>query len=450
MPSTSWSTLRPLIARAWGYRSFNTTTDINADNTLISTELTMFYPSDDMLKNWFVAVEDGTAQPNAERRVTAYTASTGTLTSGNPAWADEGSNARVCAVYRHFPPTLLQTEFNNARRDLFPYIAQVRDIQAIVTGVSQTRYTVPSTIRRIDQVYIGNRLLAASFAENVLNNPGFEDWAADGSAPDSWAASGSGVAVAEESQTTSPLNYAVLEGGSSVKFSVTTSVSRLLQSVTPSVAVEGMEINFTVWVYCNTASRVSAEISGSDVVSTPVNGTAHGGTGWERLSVSANIDENGTSFSVGIAVTASTALVLYVDEAICTVGFSEALEGFWEPLSNWRHYEPLEGASNGGILELDFRLTSKQRIRLVGRDVLSSMTSDSSTVEVDNEVLQLLIAKTRQYLAENKSDEVVSEGEQERWRRRASRYERAADTMLALGVGMNLTPRRRLRMPISG
>ena len=69
-------------------------------------------------------------------------------------------------------------------------------------------------------------------------------------------------------------------------------------------------------------------------------------------------------------------------------------------------------------------------------------------IHIDREEVRRILTLLGNH--ETKADEAVSDSEMERWRRRATRYEQVADNMLAVGVGMNLTPRRRLRMPVSG
>lgn len=60
----------------------------------------------------------------------------------------------------------------------------VRDIETLVTGNGQHTYTLPSTIRRVDRIYLGNRRNADS-GDNLLLNGDFEDWDADQLTPGS-------------------------------------------------------------------------------------------------------------------------------------------------------------------------------------------------------------------------------------------------------------------------
>ncbi|KKL47703.1 hypothetical protein LCGC14_2332910, partial [marine sediment metagenome] len=298
---------REIGRRTGGHYSFTTTTGHIDASLITSTDLTQRFPNNDRLKGWYVEIEDaGASDAGAIRRVTAYTASTGALAITDPDLGDD-DNARTVSIYRRHPDDLRDAYNTGARLQLYPSLGMIRDVETLVTGQIQSTFTLPTTFRRKPlRVWLGTRQNAESIVENVLSNGGFEAFTSG--AADSWTLTGGGSAQAQESQTSGPKNYAILEGSSSVKLSISlNTATTLLQTVTPDVGVEGSEINMSVWVYCNTASRVSAQISGSDVVSTPVTGSTHGGTGWERLTVNAFIDVNGTSFETGIDITTGAA-----------------------------------------------------------------------------------------------------------------------------------------------
>lgn len=442
MGTTSWANIRAEAARSHGYRSFTTTSGHVAPNAIHSTGLIPFAPGNDVFNGWYVLVEAGT-NVGAERRVLDYL-NTGRLDTSNPVLTDD-DNARACSLYRYFAPSEYLTAFNQATKEINPTISIVRDIKTIVTGFGQRVVTLPSTVRDIDALYMGNRIRAESSVVNVALNSGFEDWTSG--APDNWTLSGSGSTVAQEEDTTDPPNYVVLEGNSSAKISVAlNTATTLLQTITPSVGTEGTEANHTIWVYCNTASRVSAQISGTDVVSSPVTGTAHGGTGWEQLSVTANLDNDATSFDFGISITSGAAIALYVDESICAVGQPEIDEGVWEPLDWSRFIPPVNGASSG-VLELNTPIDSHTRLRILGHDILSTVSADTDTVEVDGEYLQILVNKTNQILAENKVGEARDEPQKILWLREVSRFRNRVDEALDEGVGAQLNMRKRWHIP---
>ena len=69
-------------------------------------------------------------------------------------------------------------------------------------------------------------------------------------------------------------------------------------------------------------------------------------------------------------------------------------------LRNWEHVPPVAGASNGGVIRFQETLPSKYRIRVVGRDLLSAVSSDSSTVEIDGELLHPVYDRVRMMIAQ--------------------------------------------------
>ena len=276
----------------------------------------------------------------------------------------------------------------------------IRDIETIVTGNNQHTYTLPNTIRKVDRVYLGNRREANS-GDNLLLNGDFEDWDSDSLSPGSqnnWTLVGSGATFNKEAETFNPENYMVLSGNNSGRLKVASATTTLLQTFTPasssytSVATEGQEVNLSAWVYCNTESKVKLYITDTVV------GSFHGGTGWELMKASATLAHDATTAVVGLSVAASD-VAAYIDEIWMTIGQSEMTDVPYNELRNWAHVPPVAGADNGGTLYFQETLPSKHRMRVVGRDMLTPVSSDTSTVEVDGDLIQPLYDKVRQLIA---------------------------------------------------
>ena len=396
MPTTAWSTMRQEIVRPFGLVTGTVTTNLSSSNaSIIDTVLIRKYSSDDLFNNnWFAII---TSQNNAGqiRRITDYDASASTLTAAGANWSADSSGAtyELSAV----DPSDVLSLYNEAREQVFPDISLVRDFETIITGNRQHTYTLPSTMRRIDRVYLGNKRTAES-GDNLLLNGDFEDWSSTTSC-DNWSISGSGASVNQEAETTNPENYAVLYGDNSARIVVPSSVATTLlqtydstSSSYTAVATEGQECNLSAWVYCTTASRVSLYI-GSALSAT------HGGTGWELMKGSANLGATATSIAVGISISSGAAIPVFVDEVWMTLGQSEMTDVPYTELRNWEHVPPVAGASDGGVLRFSEILPDKRRIRIVGRDMLSSVSADSDTVEIDGELLHPLYDKVRQLVA---------------------------------------------------
>lgn len=438
-PTVAWSVLRDEIARPLGFQDFSATTAINADTLIVSTDLSDRYPSDDYFNGWFVLIESN-ANAGKVRRVQDYngevTSPIGQITVRGAALSDDSSNLASCSLHR-FHPTDIRRAFNRARQDVFPQIGIVRDHQLLVTGPNQTVYTLPTTVtasggqpeplvREVRRVYVGNRLLSRSTPNNILrdNNGDFETWTG-ATTPGSWAISGSGASANQESSTTNPAqNYLVLEGQYSARIVVPSSTATTLrQTVTPTVATQGVEVNFSIWTYCTSGSRVRAEIGASTY------SAYNTGTGWERLTVGANLGATATNVALGLDMpSVSGAAAVYTDEAIAVIGPSEALEGYWDPVLNYEFIGPSYGQASyststgsAGSIHLSSPLREQQILRVVGIDLLASVSADTDTIEIDGELLGPLYAKTREYLCQEQATRSSGE-EYIKWKRLQSEY----------------------------
>ena len=397
MPTTAWATMRQDILRPLGLITGSTTTNISNGNVnVLDTKLTKRFPVDDYFNNrWYVHLTSGTNSGDI-RRVTDYVQSSGTITGGGANWGDNESGS-INFELSTFHPDDVKDAYNEARELIFPDISMVRDVETIVTGLNQYTYTLPSTIRRVDRVYRGNRRNADS-GDNLLLNGDFEDWTS-ATSPDYWSVTGAGASMNQEAQTSNPENYAVLHGDNSLRLVVPGSTAVTLVQTYDStlsrytaVATQGMEANVSAWVYATVASRVSLTIDGA------VQSDTHGGTGWELLKGSQILTQTDTEAAVGLSITSGSAMAVFVDEAWMTLGQSEMIDVPYSELRNWDHVPPAEGASNGGVIRFQETLPDKYRIRIVGRDLLTAASTDAGTVEIDVELLHPVYDKTRQLL----------------------------------------------------
>ena len=402
MPTTTWSTMRQEIVRPLGLVTGTTSANLAANTSLVDEDLTDLYPTDDYFNDsWFVIV---TSNNNAGeyRRVTDYAQSGGTITVSK-AWpsGSDGSTSTF-ELMTVDPPSVLRA-YNRARQDVWPHIGIVRDVETIVTGQRQFTYTIPSSIRRVNRVYLGERYEAQNDSENLLLNGSFEDWT-NATSPDYWSVTGSGASMNQEKQTTSPRNYAVLSGNNSARLVVPSStVTTIVQTFDSTldrytaVATQGMEANLSAWVYCTVASRVSLTIDGA------VQSETHGGTGWELLTGSQILTQTDTEAAVGLSITSGSAMAVFVDEIFLTLGQSEVLDRPYTPITNWDVIPPAAGGSNGGTLRFTGQIPSHRRLRVVGSDLLSSASADSDTIEIDGELLEPLYNRIRQLLCDERA-----------------------------------------------
>jgi len=418
MPTSTWSTMRQDILRPMGLITSTTSSALSSGaDTVVDTKLRDRFPVDDYFNNqWYVHITSGNDEGKI-RRITNYIQSSGTLEFIGTAWAGGDSPSFELTP---FDPTEVMNLFNEAREIVYPDISMVRDVETIVTGSRQHTYTLPNTIRKVDRVYLGNRREANS-GDNLLLNGDFEDWSS-ATSPDYWSVTGTGASVNQEEDTSDPENYAVLHGDNSARLVVPSStVTTLIQTFDSTldrytaVATQGMECNVSAWVYCTVASRVSLTIDGA------VQSETHGGTGWELLKGSQILTQTDTEVAIGLSITSGGAIAVFVDEMWMTLGQSEITDVPYSELRNWDHVPPVAGADNGGILYFQGTLPSKHRIRVVGRDMLTAVSAEDSTVEVDGDLIQPLYDKVRQLIALRMASGNISPNSN--WTEMARQYE---------------------------
>ena len=436
MPTTAWSTLRADGLRPLGLVSAATTTNITTNTSIISTNLQDDYTSDDYFNQWFVHVISGN-NAGVVRRVTDYAASSGTLTVAGANLSSESGAVNI--ELSRYNPDIFQDHFNVARQHVFPQLSIVRNHESIVTGQMQNRYTLPSTLRgKPYAVYLGYHSSAAELDVNLFTDGGFETWGSSTSLSN-WTLAGTGASVNQEEETTGPRNYMVMMDDNSARIvSASSGVTTLRQQVTPDVASQSVEFNLSVWVYATTASRVSADLGGSQ-------GSLHGGTGWERLTTSFTNSQGTTTITGGVHCTAGSQIDFYVDEIVLVAGQEEPVEENWTPITGWDWIPPVAGASNNGLLEFDEILPEKRRIRILTRDTLSSVSAATDTVEVDGDLVAPLLDYTR-YLLLQEAANSSGDGAKGYLQERSREFLQSYELHLYNGHRVKL-PNPRLRVP---
>ena len=510
MPTTTWETMRQDIVRPLGLVTGTTSENLSANTSLVDNDLTDLYSSDDYFNaNWYVIVTSNN-NDTEYRRVTDYAQSSGTITVSK-AWPSGSDGSISTYELMTVPPNKVMEWYNRARQEVWPHIGIVRDVETVVTGTRQFTYEIPSTIRRVNRGYLGERYEAQNDSENLLLNGSFEDWTTvstalnedlddsetgvdvdDGSvfttadfiivdnevmditgistntltvtrayqgstaathddntsvykvSPDNWSVTGNGATVNQEKQTTSPVNYAILSGNNSARLYVPGSTAVTLVQTFSSissdytaVATEGMEANLSAWVYCNTPSRVYLTIDGD------VDSTAHGGTGWELMTASNNLDGTDEATVVGISVSSGASIPVFVDEVFLTIGQSGPLDRPYSPITNWDVIPPASGASTGGTLRFTGKVPSHHRLRIVGSDMLTAVTTDASPVEIDGDLLEPLYNKVRQHLC----DERAAGNPESYWFTMARQFEGAYNRAVESGAVGIRPPRQRFKAP---
>jgi hypothetical protein len=276
-------------------------------------------------------------------------------------------------------------------------------------------YPVPTAIRRIDRIYLGRALLA-NHADNLFTDGGFEDWT-NATTLAKWTFAGLNSTVNQEKATSGPTNHMVLTGSNSARLYVKDTDTVLLETLTPSVAIEGVYVVMAAYVYCRTTSAIRCRIGGTGFDS---HGSYHGGTGWEWITHEFKLPDTATNIIAGVQAPGGTVpSVSYLDRALIWAGPVSPPEGAWDVVEGWEHIPPLDGAADGGKINLAAAPRDHEILRLVGRGLLSSVSADSDTIEIDGELLKPLYEKVRSMLAWERASR------DDTWIVRAQEFDRA-------------------------
>ena len=460
MATTTLQNARRALGRYLGYgesmgkdgSAWTTTTNIPASTTVTSTELRDYGyddfgeggSGDDFFRNWWIIIH-GTNNAQIIRRVKAYDASSGQLTvTGTALSAESGSTD---FELHRASPTFMRQALNTVRTTAYPDL-HLPLSRSLFTARGQTRYQVPSAIQKKPTAIYVRKALETDFANNILSNPGFEDWTSG--SPDNWTVDGD-LTVAEEELTTTPKNYMVLEGDSSGKFTngTTGSAYQVYQTISSPGTHSGQRVSLYIWVYCLEASAITTliRLNSTDHQGTTADGGVHRGTGWELLTHFEDSLETLTTLRVGFefASTADSALVVYVDNAIAIVGPTQEPESERnrDYIRNWEYVPTVEGTTARNHVVFTFGFTVKRLLGIDGMDYLSEASSETDTFEIGEPQTELFYAHAAAWMFRQDLWNVTSgDGNLDR-----TRYREILRDVDRLSVHSMPQPRQRLRIP---
>jgi len=382
MATTALSVMLPQFGRYIGsfVGNYTVTTNINADNLIVSTGLiSEGYDQDDDIDGMWVKI---TSQANLDvvRHIGNYVGSSGTITVDGPVLADDVGNTATFEVYRWNPNRMVDA-LNDGRQDAFPALHRRIVIETLTSQINQSLFARPTSIMRghITKIRTQLRIKAKTFANNIAN-----DLNVDMEAPTittDWTATNATIAI--ETNTSNPDNLMVFEPQQSMKATVgLDAVNTILLTITSPTNYIGQELNASMWVYSRTASRISMGIEIDDgTIST---GTTHQGLGWERLTHSVVGDSIDTKLEAGLHVTSGSVFVFYADEFIITAGYSEppALTG--QLVQKWSERED--------NIIIHPQVVHQKNFIVEGRGLLSSVAVGTDTMELDNYNLRLMFS----------------------------------------------------------
>lgn len=430
MATTAVSVIEQRISEQIGdWLEVIVTTAINADNSIVSTNLTSFDSGrDDYFNDWWVYITDK-ANAGVNRQVSDYTSASGTLTIRGTALSDDSANLATIRLHRHNRDKYIIAMNDTIREegsDLFQYL----DFYELVTG-------------------------------NILPNSHFRDWTAS-TVPDKYALSN--VTAAAE---TGAGNYR--GGAKSAK--VTATAGNGYMYITSDSYPQLLDLmNKSVNLYCwanpedaNDAAVVIYTRQADGTAQTLTSTTSAPAGEFTLLELeNQNLNDDLVEVQIRFKVTTNTKFV-YFDHArligsnsveyllpidfrdgtltgvqIQTAGYSEKFvddlkpEGWTERLQGW---EITKDGTSDQYLRLPFFYTTPRLIRLAGYKKLSSVSAYTDTIEIGDENLNLFIAyaKYKLHLAIEGPTSSVD----------ILRYERES----AKAYGEYLRLRDRLRLP---
>lgn len=403
MPSLTLTNLRQglVLSGLGNFEEFATTTNLTTSAVVVSTALrNLGYTIDDMVQErWPWLYIRGTNNSQVDREPDDYTGSSGTITvRGENLAADSGA---VTCELLPFRGGRLNEALSAARRDVVDRLHLRREYDTVSSGTGFQRLVLPSDlfIGAPTRVLIGD-LPPPTMADNLVNEEADNGF----TSVSNWTATQTTTWAVKDTLDADLANdYLVLPPSFSSGYWVSnggSSSAAILHTVTTNIGVQdirGSQISFFIWVYCRVGSRIAARIEDG---TTSTSGASHLGNGWELLRVTQVVDEASPTLKVGVIDSTNTSsLISYVANAICIAGPLERAEGLLGQLANWRSIEPSK-LDTDGYIEFGGSVGSGRWLKIRGKGYLSDVTTESTTMEIDEADAELLYAYARRRIWE--------------------------------------------------
>jgi hypothetical protein len=375
--TTTMANLRIGLLKAADDYISGTVTTGTSSTVFIDTSLANYAPRPPAVYDWVYWLSaTQSANVGLSRRIAAsgYNATTYqvTMASALTGTTTIGDTYEIS----HLKPADVLDAINQARIELYPYLSQYLEKDLLFTEQNRRRYTIPSTINTVYGVKLLNEV-STDIDENILDdealNPDFEEWTS--TSPDHWTASNITTTYNTDDDFVWDDDY------SCECLCAASSTCTLTNTITNYSYYSGMSMSFSIMAYCMTGSRLRASIYDG---TTTTYSSYHGGSGWEKLTVTATMQATPTAVSVGIQCASGTVLTVYLDNAILTMG-TRATETGGDPIFNWKQI--------GSVLELPYEPAMNQIIRVTGTGYLTVMATDASAMEIDEKNTPLLYAQ---------------------------------------------------------
>ena len=381
MAITTRATLRQMLAQDLNWwRQLTATSAGGALNKIISTGLNQYdRGQDDAFNNQWVWETVNASQ----RLVSDYVTSGGTLTV-YAAFAGTITSGGTFELHP-YEPALLHDCLNDARDKVYPYIHK----------------------RIVDETLVTN---------NCLPNSHFEDWTS--SALDHWTEAGGSTHAEETTIIRGP------KGTSSLKITggTTTGATCDQGNWIALLDVENATLSFYCWAWCATADKARIQVYTKDSAGTAATSSSDyhtGGSEWELLKCeNVVIPDDLAIIQVRLVNTATTAyfdngyafarplfkyhlpsqftrgpVQVFVQNTGSTsqsAGNADVIDG----ISSWLQVFDWDTVDDGVDKYLTFKNTypTRFKMKLIGMEPLSSVSTDAGTMEVNSRQATAVVA----------------------------------------------------------
>lgn len=369
----------------------STTTGAGSTTTLVDTALGRF--GDDRLIGMFIRItEDVNGNQWAIRRITDFVGSTGTVTV-RPAFSGSTGSGTDYELHR-YDPALKFKALDEARIEAVDDLYQLVYDESITTDGQNNVFNIPSSIRLGPIAVQIEDPIPVEVDYNFIQDP-------KGDSTDNWTAASLTASTVDRDQTdllvpkyTETATKMVVAGSTNGTYKQT--VANMTNSITAAKAADrGMA--FGAWVYCTEASRVTLTLEDDNG---ETSSSAHGGAGWEFLTLSKTIDgDNATTLTAGFDVSSDTAPVTaYWQNAILMYG--DKVPSYY-PADTF--YKVRRDDTTQTFTIPQRKITARRQLRLIGKDVLSALGTTAAsqvtnTMELDAQNSRLLFAHAAEIL----------------------------------------------------
>ena len=370
----------------------STTTGAGGTTSLVDTYLNRY--GDDKLIDWYIRIsENVNGNQYAVRRISDFVSLTGTVTLA-PAFAGTTASGTDYELHRYDPAEKF-TALDEARIRAFPDVCILRYNDTLTGDGVNSVFDIPANVRRGPLRAVEEVPLPVQTSWNFITSP-------LSNSTTGWTSSSVTATIVTRDQTDllvpkydSSATKVVV--AASTNGTYTQTVGNMSNSITAAKAA-GRRMTFAAWIYCLQSAKITLELTDDTATTTS---TAHGGGGWELMTVTRDIvANNATTLTVQIdADNDANPVTYWVNRAWLYFGDANRVQDIYR---YDRSYFVRRDDTTKKVY-LDWIPQQGHQIRLVGQDILTELgstiaTQATNTMEVDDPAAQILYAEAAKIL----------------------------------------------------